>query len=100
MSRDAISTLTGNSTDGAQTHVTGTQVGMKRALDVNMLSQGIGSPLENVAWVSFSVAQTSATVETYTFYSDVAKTVLVATLVLTFVDATRALLLGGVWTTP
>lgn len=58
MARDAISTLTGSSTDGTQTHVTGTQVGTKRALDVNVASVGGTTTDEALAWDTTSTANT------------------------------------------
>lgn len=94
MARDAISTLTGSATDGTQTHVTGTQVGAKRGLDVVVLG---GAPIADLNWDALDVQQTSSLVETYLFYTGGLAGTLVATCTVTYVTATKDDLNTVVW---
>lgn len=49
MARDAISTLTGSPTDGTQTHVTGTDSGTKRGIDVATFSIPYATRIDEVS---------------------------------------------------
>jgi len=95
VARDAISTLTGSSTGGTQTHVTGTSSGVKRGLDVSVIT-GTG-PLAGVNWDALDVQQTSATVETYLFKSGGISGTVLKTCVITYVAADKADLDTVVW---
>jgi hypothetical protein len=57
----------------------------------------VGSPLDNVKWDALDVQQTSATVETYLFYSGGLAGTLLATCTVTYVAADKADLNSVVW---
>lgn len=75
-------------------HVTGTTVGASHGLDVNVIGGSItvavgGSPLNDINWDALDVQQTSATVDTFLFYSGGLAGTLVATCVVTYTDSTK-----------
>lgn len=78
------------------TKVTGTTVGSKHAVDVNVLSAA-GSPLTDVDWDACDIQQTSATVETYVFKTGGISGTVVATCVVTYTSSTKADLDTVIW---
>jgi len=64
----------------------------------NSLAVANVSGFVSESYVALAKANTSATIETFTYFSDVAMTQLVATLTVTYTDATKADILNVVRT--
>ena len=87
--------------DGSETlNLTATTVGTKRGMDVSILGGGGTITDVNgaaVNWTTITVAQTSTTIETFTYSNTGGDLVVVTT---TYTDATRNVLLTVVKTAP
>lgn len=102
MPQDFITTSPETAVHSAFPRVTGTTVSTKHGLDVNIIGGSItvnvgGSPLADINWDALDVQQTSATVDTFLFYSGGLAGSLVATCTVTYTDSTKENLNTVVW---
>jgi len=73
----------------------GTALEGGNAVSVDRFGTQLRPGLQVPSYAAFTVQATSATVETWLLYKEAAKTNLVATLVLEWVDASKEMFLGG-----